>query len=172
MELAEVLLESWKRQAAIVDNVAGLVTEELRHAKPSSDGEGLDWHLAHVQQVRLMWLSQVSPTYTADQVKLFEEDKPLADLDKIRTELKRSAVAVEAAMREFLASGAEKVGGKVGFYDHPIFYLQHMVWHEGWHVGLIFLGLRLAGHEPAEEWEESNVWSLWRTENYGWWLEE
>ena len=38
------------------------------------------------------------------------------------------------------------------------------IWHDGWHVGLIFLGLRLNGQEPPEEWEEPNVWGQWRTE--------
>jgi hypothetical protein len=41
-----------------------------------------------------------------------------------------------------------------------------MVWHDGWHVGLIFLALRLNGQEPREEWEEPNVWGLWRTESW------
>jgi hypothetical protein len=39
-----------------------------------------------------------------------------------------------------------------------------MIWHEGWHVGLIFLALRLAGEEPKQEWEEANVWGEWRIE--------
>ena len=41
-----------------------------------------------------------------------------------------------------------------------------MVWHDGWHVGLIFLALRLNGQEPPEEWEEPNVWGQWRTETW------
>jgi uncharacterized damage-inducible protein DinB len=60
---------------------------------------------------------------------------------------------------------AEKIGAgsqKCGNYDHPVHYLQHMVWHEGWHAGLIVLALRLAGHEPSEETESALVWNQWR----------
>lgn len=39
-----------------------------------------------------------------------------------------------------------------------------MIWHEGWHVWLIFLGLRLAEQEPPQEWEEEKVWGEGRTE--------
>lgn len=53
-----------------------------------------------------------------------------------------------------------------GWYDNPVLFIQHMVWHEGWHIGLIFLALRLAGQEIPEEWEETKVWGEWRTEEY------
>ncbi len=38
-----------------------------------------------------------------------------------------------------------------------------MVWHEGWHAGIILLALRLNGREPAEQWEETNLWGIWRS---------
>ena len=63
-------------------------------------------------------------------------------------------------MEQSLTDGKEKVG----FYDNPVLFLQHMIWHEGWHVGLIILGLRLSGEEPPEEWEENHIWGEWRTE--------
>ena len=60
----------------------------------------------------------------------------------------------------------EPMAGEHVVYDNPIPFLQHMVWHDGWHVGLIFLALRLNGQEPPEEWEEPNVWGQWRTETW------
>ncbi|CAN5640324.1 hypothetical protein BH11ARM2_BH11ARM2_25210 [soil metagenome] len=162
MDLTAALLDSWDRQCRIVDSVASLVDEDTRHALPSPDGWPLDHQLAHIQKVRHYWLSQVAPERTANMDDAYSGtwDTPIQDLDKIKSLLKESAVAVREAVQELLENGTGAVGG----YDHPVLFLQHMVWHEGWHVGLLFLGLRLAGKEPSEEWEEAHVWGEWRTE--------
>ena len=162
MDLNEALLESWDRQSRIVIKVATLVDESNRKAKPSSDGWPLDQQLAHIHKVRHYWLTQFSSKHSAGIDDGFIDDwhKPIEDLDQIKSLLNQSAAAVREAVAEGLKDGGKPSGG----YDHPVFFLQHMIWHEGWHVGLIFLGLRLAGLEPTEDWEETNVWSEWRTE--------
>lgn len=158
MELLNALLDSWERQTRIVNAVAERITEENRHALPSPDGKPLDRQLAHIHGTRVGWLSQASPSHAEglDQIDWN------GDLGEIRSALVQSGVAIGAATRDLLTSGAEKAGP----YDHPVLFLQHMVWHDGWHVGLIMLGLRLAGQEPPEEWEEANVWGEWRTEEW------
>ena len=162
MDLTDALLESWDRQCRIVDAVASRVDESNRHVKPSEDGWSLDHQLAHVHQVRRYWLSQVAPDRAATLGRSMSADwtSPIQDLDMIRELLKASGPAIREAVREHLEKGTGAVGG----YDHPVLFLQHMIWHEGWHVGLLFLGLRLAGQEPSEEWEETHVWGEWRTE--------
>ncbi|HEY3779840.1 MAG TPA: DinB family protein, partial [Fimbriimonadaceae bacterium] len=133
-----------------------------RKAKPSEDGMPLDHQLAHIHKVRHYWLSQFSPSDVAGMADGFNGtwDTPITDLAEIKALLVQS----EKAVRDAFADGMKNGGKPAGGYDHPVFFLQHMIWHEGWHVGLIFLGLRLAGAEPPEEWEEKNVWSEWRTE--------
>lgn len=69
-------------------------------------------------------------------------------------------------MRQGIESGGAPLEGENARYDNPVLLLQHMIWHDGWHVGLIFLALRLNGQEPPEEWEEPNVWGQWRTETW------
>ncbi len=162
MDLADALLDSWDRQCRIVAAVASRVDESNRGAKPSPDGWPLDHQLAHIHKVRHYWLSQIAPARGAALGDSFTDGwtTPISDLDSIRGLLAESAVAVREGVREALADGTGAVGG----YDHPVLFLQHMVWHEGWHVGLLFLGLRLAGQEPSEEWEEAHVWGEWRTE--------
>ncbi len=162
MDLIDALLDSWDRQCRIVDSVASLINESNYAAKPSADGWPLSIHLAHMFRVRKYWLSQFSPAHVEGLEKLPVEDYevPLANLDEIRAYLKASAKAVRDSVEQALRNGTGASGG----YDHPTLFLQHMIWHEGWHVGLIFLGLRLAGQEPQEEWEEPNVWGQWRTE--------
>lgn len=163
MDLQAAILDSWERQTQIVNNVAALVTENNRKALPSSDGWSLDGQLAHIHEVRYWWLRDVAPDLAETIGEAYQEDgkTPLADLDELRTVLLKS----EGAVREGVLRGLEKgVDQKYGSYDHPILFLQHIVWHEGWHIGLMMLALRLNGEEPTDLWSEENIWGRWRTE--------
>lgn len=162
MDLVDALLDSWDRQCRIVSAVAAKVDEGNRQVRPSDDGWPLDFQLAHVHQVRRHWLGEIDRERAAALPKTFLSgwEGPIDDLDEIRRALEASALAVREAMREALTTGRMSTAA----YDHPVLFLQHMVWHEGWHVGLLMLGLRRAGQEPYEEWEEANLWSHWRTE--------
>ena len=162
MDITEALLDSWDRQCRIVKAVASRVDESNRDAKPSEDGWPLYQQLAHIHLVRRYWLSQVDPERGKAFASSFTDGwtTPITDLDAIKKLLDESAKAIREAVAEGLKKGLAPVGG----YDNLVLFLQHMVWHEGWHVGLLFLGLRVAGQEPDETWEEANVWGEWRTE--------
>ena len=167
MDLAEALFDSWNRQCQIVNAVASLVNEGNRHFKPSEDGMALDGQLAHIHDTRRFWVSQVAPEQAAGLISAYtdQEETPIADLDAIKACVVASGEAVLAAVRVGLENGGP-MSGPHAVYDNPVLLLQHMVWHEGWHVGLICLALRLNGQEPPQEWEESNVWGMWRTETW------
>jgi uncharacterized damage-inducible protein DinB len=171
----EIFLESWDRQCTILHNLAGQVTETpnapLREAKSSDDGKTIREHLCHIHGCRHGWLGTVSPAHQATLGEVGQWAKHpddaeqwvftiTASWEEILHQLTLSAQAIRDAVAEAIAEGKTKVGP----YDHPVFFLQHMLWHEGYHVGLIMLALRLAGAEPTEEWEEKNIWELWRVE--------
>lgn len=162
MDVTEALLDSWRRQCRIVDNVASRFTPELLQAKPAPSGRDCAYHLAHIAEVRLGWLANAIGQDVPDAPRLFwQEGDAWAwshDLEFLRGALKFSEEAAAAWVEKALADGTQKAGN----YDHPVLYLQHMVWHDGWHVGLLMLALRLAGAEPEESWEDENVWDLWR----------
>jgi uncharacterized damage-inducible protein DinB len=162
MRIVDALAEAWDRQAGIVYSVAERVNESNRSAKPSPDGGPLDHQLAHIHEVRYYWTSKFSPKHAEGLGDAFLNgwENPISDLDAIRSLLKDSARAV----REAFIEGVQNGGGPAGGYDNPVLFLEHMIWHDGWHVGLIFLGLRLAGQEPPEAWEEEHVWGRWRVE--------
>ena len=164
MVLIDRLLESFDRNCLILDNLSALVTPENSHQKPSEDGMPLYHQLAHVHVVRQSWLVQFSAKHAALLGNTYsqngEEWVPITDLNEIRHQIKLSAKAVRDAVEEKINEGAEKVGP----YDHPVMFLQHMLWHDGYHFALIHLGLRLAGVEITEIWEEKNVWGIWRDE--------
>ena len=168
MDVTAALLDSWDRQCRIVNAVATLIDEKNRHALPSEDGWALDKQLAHIHNTRKFWLKMVAPTHAEPLGKSYADDQgtPIADVDAIKRYLQESGKAIRAAVEEGLKKGLEPMKGPNATYDNPVLLLQHMIWHEGWHVGLIFLALRLNGQEPQEEWEEPNVWGQWRTESW------
>ena len=167
MDLAQTLLDSWDRQCRIVNSVATLIDDNNRHIQPSEDGWSIDRHLAHMHGVRRFFLSQVAPEHASNLISASADNQgtPLADLDAIKSCLKASEIAVRNAVEDALKVGGPMASENVT-YDNPVLFLQHMVWHDGWHIGLIFLALRLNGQEPPEEWEEPNVWGQWRTESW------
>lgn len=162
MELAAALLESWDRECRIVNAVAERIDESVKEGMPSPDGWPIYKHLAHIHQVRRFHLDQLDADRAAALEGAFPGgwQYPVSDMEELRRLLGESEVAVRGALHEALAAGKGQVGG----YDHPVFFLQHLIFHEGWHIALIFLALRLAGQEPPEEWEEARVWGEWRTD--------
>lgn len=71
--------------------------------------------------------------------------------------LNESARAVCEAVKNRIETGQEMKE----HYDHPILFLQHMVWHEGYHHGQIKLALKAAG-KPLDDEEIGPVtWDVW-----------
>lgn len=46
-------------------------------------------------------------------------------------------------------------------YDHPILFLQHMLWHEAYHHGQIKLALKLAGRPISDDVAGPISWGVW-----------
>ena len=168
MDVTQAILDSWDRQCKIVAEVASLINEENRNAKPSPCGWPLDKQLAHMHGTRKYFLSVIAPHIaTGLQSSYLDQDgEQIASLEALRSNLAASGQAVRDAVKEGIENGMKPMKGDTVTYDNPILFLQHMLWHDGWHIGLIFLALRLNGQEPPEEWEETEVWGQWRTETW------
>lgn len=162
--LLDVVLESWNRECAIVNALAAWIGPDRLDLRIGDDEWTVGFHLCHIHEVRYFWLSRVAPEQAKRLGDLFPVVDGAAaassDLGTIRKELALSGEVVGEAVRELIAAGTGAIGG----YDHPIFFLQHMLWHDGWHVGEILMTLRSAGQAPDEAWEEANIWGRWRTE--------
>lgn len=162
--LLEAVLDSWDRQCRIVNAIASRIDEDAKNLKPAPDSWPIYQHLAHIHSTRKFFLAQFDKDASQALPFLFPNGREhsVDDLGLIRSALELSAAAVRKAVGEALEKGVEKVG----WYDNALLYLQHLVWHEGWHVGLIMQALRLGVQEPPEEWEEANIWGEWRTEEW------
>jgi uncharacterized damage-inducible protein DinB len=161
----DILLDSWDRQCTIIDNLFELVNDGNKNARPSEDGMPIYEQFAHIHNTRRWWLNNTSPEhlegYGRSYTQVSDDDwQPIQDLDELRALLKQSAKAVRDATEKAVKEGKTQFGG----YDHPVYFLQHMLWHEGYHFALVSLALRLNGQEPTEAWEGEKVWGLWRHE--------
>jgi uncharacterized damage-inducible protein DinB len=79
------------------------------------------------------------------------------DSDRIAQMLNESAKAVRDAVKSRVDTGQQ-----MNFhYDHPILFLQHMIWHEGYHHGQIKLALKLAGRPIHDDEVGPVTWDIW-----------
>lgn len=157
------LLASWDRHTRILSNLCTRIGAEERNLKASEDGSTLVGYLCHIHECRHEWLGTISPTHAALFGDVLERKgdawTPISDLYEIKRQLNVSGQAVVDAVRDLIDAGKSQVGP----YDHPVYFLQHMLWHESGHFAIMMLALRLAGKEPDEQWEEDNVWGIWRS---------
>jgi uncharacterized damage-inducible protein DinB len=66
-----------------------------------------------------------------------------------------------AAVREAVKGRVEAGRDMDVHYDHPILFLQHMLWHEGYHHGQIKLALKLIGRAMTNEVVGPLTWRVW-----------
>jgi len=165
--LLEALLDSWTRSNTILLNLLGALPQGGLEASPMAGSMPIVAQFAHIHKTRLFWLGQVAPEFARGPAKLFPKDgqNQLTERDpkRIAQALQASASAVASAIRQHIETG-QPMKGEHATYDHPILLLQHMLWHEGYHVGQIKLALKAIGYVMSEEAEEKAIWGLWRTE--------
>lgn len=162
MTVNEALIDSWHRQCRCLMNLFGRMDDAFMDERASDDGMTVAKHLAHLHQCRIGWLENASGESVEHLGTLYYQENDQWHARKDRSEIKARLDASEQAVADWVARAIAADQQQSGNYDHPVFYLQHMLWHEGYHFGLLNLALRRAGQEPPEEWEDANVWDNWR----------
>ena len=110
---------------------------------------------AHIHYVRLVFVFEDAPEFAR---KVPEEEWAIErDFDHIAEMLNDSAKAVRDAVKSRVESGREMDL----HYDHPILFLQHMLWHEGYHHGQIKLALKLSGRPIPDKEAGPLTWRIW-----------
>jgi uncharacterized damage-inducible protein DinB len=109
----------------------------------------------HIHYVRLVFVSEDAPDFAAslpDKEWAFERDR-----NRIAQMLNDSAKTVRDAVKNKIETDRE-----MGLhYDHPILFLQHMIWHEGYHHGQIKLALKVAGRPLSDDDAGPVTWDVW-----------
>ena len=109
----------------------------------------------HMHFVRLIFLSEDAPEYAIPVPE--REWVHEGSSDRIAEQLERSATAVRYAVESLIRSSREMNL----HYDHPFLYLQHMIWHEGYHHGQIKLALKVTGQPLDDEKIGPLTWDIW-----------
>lgn len=149
--LADQLLESWEIHARINLYLLDAVPPGALGDRSASKGRTVGEQLAHVHNVRLMWLKEAAPELLQGLAKV--EKEAASDPALLRASLEASGAAVSALLRRALAAG-----GRVrGFKPHAAAFLGYLVSHESHHRGQIALTLKQAGH-PLDRRTAFGLW--------------
>lgn len=166
-DLLEALIDSYNRNNTILLNLLRVLPEGGMETKAMEGSPSVAVMFSHIHQTRLSWLSLTAPEFTENLTSLFcqegENRLPEYDKERVAVALNESAKAIGEAVKSRLETG-QAMKGKNVTYDHPILLLQHMFWHEGYHVGQMKLAFKTIGYVMSDEEEEKNIWSLWRLE--------
>jgi uncharacterized damage-inducible protein DinB len=152
--LLEALFDSWDRNNTILVNLLRMVPEGGLEARAMEGSPSVAKLFNHIQYVRLVFISEDAPEFARDV-----PDERVDERDPVRIAqmLNESAQAVREAVKGRLEAGQQMDL----HYDHPILFLQHMIWHEGYHHGQIKLALKLTGHRIPNKEAGPGTWRVW-----------
>jgi uncharacterized damage-inducible protein DinB len=153
--LLDAVLDSWERNNTILVNLLRAVPEGGLDAKAMEGSPSVAQMFTHIHYVRLVFVLEDAPEFAA---KLPEEEWVAErDPNRIAEMLNHSAKAV----RDALKNRVETRAAMNLHYDYPVLFLQHMLWHEGYHHGQIKLALKLAGNPISDDEAGPITWGIW-----------
>ena len=153
--LLDALLDSWDRNNTILVNLLRGLPEGGLQASAAEGGPSVSEMFTHIHYVRLVFVSEDAPDFaTALPDKEWTGER---DRNRIAQMLNESAKTVRNAVKNRIEARREMDL----HYDHPILFLQHMIWHEGYHHGQIKLALKRTGHPLKDEDAGPITWDVW-----------
>jgi uncharacterized damage-inducible protein DinB len=153
--LLDALLDSWDRNNTILVNLLRALPESALEIRAGDDSPSIAALFTHMHYVRLVFVLEDAPEFARELPA--QEWVAAPDRARIAQMLNESAKTVRDAVRGKVAAG-EPMNLH---YDHPILFLQHMIWHEGYHHGQIKLALKLAGRPLTDAEAGPLTWRVW-----------
>ena len=153
--LLDIILDSWDRNNRILVNLLRALPAGGLGARAMPGSPSVAEMFTHIHYVRLVFLSEDAPEFAGEVPP--REWQGETGPDRIAEELNRSAGAVRYTVESLARSGRNM---KL-HYDHPLLYLQHMIWHEGYHHGQIKLALKLTGRALPNQEIGPRTWRVW-----------
>jgi uncharacterized damage-inducible protein DinB len=152
--LLEALLDSWDRNNNILLNLLRIVPEGGMEVRAMAGSPSVAEMFTHIHYVRLVFITEDAPEFARDLPPEWVDER---DPGRIARMLKESGDAVREVVRDRVESGVSMQM----HYDHPLLFMQHMLWHEGYHHGQIKLALKLAGHPITNQQAGPGTWRVW-----------
>jgi len=153
--LLDTLLDSWHRNNTILINLLRAIPKAGLEVKAMQGSPSVAELFGHIHYVRLVFVSEDAPELAVDVPEKEWVAEP--DPERMAQLLNSSAKAVREAVKSRVEAGR----GMDIHYDHPILFLQHMIWHEGYHHGQIKLALKLSGQPMSNEEAGPLTWRVW-----------
>jgi uncharacterized damage-inducible protein DinB len=153
--LLDALLDSWDRSNTILLNLLRALPEGGLDARPMAGSPSVAQLFTHIHYVRLVFVLEDAPEFA--RTLPAEEWVVERNSGRIAQMLEDSARAVRDAVESRVQAGEDMNV----HYDHPILFLQHMLWHEGYHHGQMKLALKIAGRPMTDEEAGPITWRVW-----------
>lgn len=150
MDPIEALLDTWRIHQRINLYLLEAIPPEALTDVPLTKGRTVAEQLAHLHNVRIMWLNAAEPALAEPLHKLERDDA--RDHAALRSALEASGGAIEVLLRRAFESGRVK-----GFKPHPVAFLGYLISHESHHRGQIAVTLKGAGHAL----DRKHAFGLW-----------
>jgi len=153
--LLDALLDSWERNNRILVGLLRALPEGSLELTASNDGMSVAEMFDHMYYARMVSTAEAAPEFCPEPPR--EDRVRERDAGRLAEMLNRSAGLVRDAVRARLQAGRPTDVR----YDHPVLFLQHMIWHEGYHHGQIKLALKRAGRPLDDEEIGPVTWDVW-----------
>lgn len=145
------LLETWAIHDRINLYLLDAIDPQSLGSHSASKGRSVGEQIAHLHNVRLMWLKSAAPELLEGLNKI--ESEQANDKKFLAKSLTESGKAIAALLEQSLAAG-----GKVkGFKPHVTAFLGYLISHESHHRGQIALTLKQAG-KPLDKKISYGLW--------------
>ena len=153
-QLLEPILDTWDRNHRILVNLLRAVPPGGMEARATEESPTVAEMFAHMIYVRLVFLAEDVPEFALGEPR---DWIPVRDPERLAAGLEASAQAV----RQAVSSCIERGQAMQVHYDHPLLFLGHMIWHEGYHHGQIKLALKIADHPLENKAIGPVTWRVW-----------
>lgn len=149
------LIQTWEIHHRIVLYFLEAIAPAHLTDLATTKGRNVAEQLAHLHNVRLMWLKVAAPELFKKQKSIEKENA--ADKDLLRRSLTDSGKAIAQLLQQSLAAD-----GKIkGFKPHATAFLGYLIAHEAHHRAQVVLILKQNGH-PVDKKVSYGIWE-WGT---------
>lgn len=147
---------SWERNHRVLTNLVGALPPGGLEARAAADSPTVAQMLMHLHHERLVSLTEEAPEFAGEVPE--QEWANESDPERILTLLDESAQRVWDAVRSRIEAGRLTDLN----YDHPLLFLQLMMFHDAYHHGQIKLALKLSGCALPDDTAGPLTWDVWR----------
>ena len=152
---SEAVVQTWEIHNRILLYFLDAIAPAQLADVATTKGRNVAEQLAHVHNVRLMWLKAAAPELFKQQKSI--EKEAAADPALLRRSLTDSGKAIAQLLQQSLAAD-----GKIkGFKPHATAFVGYLIAHEAHHRAQVVLILKQNGH-PVDKKVSYGIWE-WGT---------